>query len=67
MVPRSLKWRFEAWRTGRPFAEIVLLKTLVYRVDQVFLIHKETGLLLQHVVADEVRAKDAAVQEKIGG
>jgi OOP family OmpA-OmpF porin len=48
-----------AWRTGRPFSEIVLLNTLQYRVEQVFLIHAESGLLLQHVTADAVRTQDA--------
>ena len=48
---RSLQWRLEAARTGKPFAEIVLLHTLEYRVEQVFLIHRETGLLLQHAVS----------------
>jgi outer membrane protein OmpA-like peptidoglycan-associated protein len=49
---RALQWRWTAFRTGKPFAEIVLLNTLQYRVEQVFLIHRETGLLLQHVSAD---------------
>lgn len=57
--PRALAWRFTAWRTGRPFAEVVLLKTLVYRVEQVFLIHRETGLLLRHAVAESAKVKDA--------
>lgn len=48
---RSIKWRIESVRTGRPFAEVVLLNTLEYRVEQVFLIHRETGLLLQHAEA----------------
>lgn len=48
---RSLQWRWEAIRTGKPYAEIVLLRSLLYRVDQVFLIHRKTGLLLQHVTA----------------
>ena len=39
----------EALRTGKRFAEIVLLNTLVYRVEQVFLIDRTSGLLLQHV------------------
>ncbi len=46
---KGLRWRFESWRTGRPFAEIVLSHTLLYRVEQVFLVHKKTGLLLHHV------------------
>ena len=48
---RGLMWRLEARRAGKPFAEIVLLHTLVYQVEQVFLIHRRTGLLLHHVVA----------------
>ncbi|MBD0345232.1 MAG: OmpA family protein [Coleofasciculus sp. Co-bin14] len=56
---QSLQWRLEALYTGKSFAEIVLLHTLLYRVEQVFLIHKETGLVLQHVVAPAVAAQDA--------
>jgi OOP family OmpA-OmpF porin len=56
---QALKWRLTAWRTGKSFAEVVLLNTLVYRVEQVFLIHSQTGLLLQHVTADDVAAQDA--------
>jgi outer membrane protein OmpA-like peptidoglycan-associated protein len=56
---RGLKWRLEALRTGIPFAEVVLLHTLRYRVEQVFLIHRQTGLLLQHAVAESVRVLDA--------
>jgi len=56
---QGLKWRIEALRTKKSFAEIVLLNTLVYQVEQVFLIHAPTGLVLQHVVAKEVESKDA--------
>ena len=56
---RGLKWRLEAVRTGKPFGEVVFLHTLVYRVEQVFLIHKETGLVLQHVVRPGVVNQDA--------
>lgn len=55
----ALNWRLTAWRTGRPFAEIVLLNTLEYRVEQMFLIHRDTGLLLQHVAIDRATARDA--------
>jgi hypothetical protein len=58
---RSLRWRWTAWRTGKSFAEVVLLHTLIYRVEQVFLIHRHTGLLLQHVVADVATARDPNV------
>ncbi len=56
---KSFQWRLEALYTGKSFAEIVLLRTLLYRVEQVFLIHKQTGLVLQHVVAPAVAAQDA--------
>lgn len=52
LSPKGLAWRIEAWRTGRPFAEVVLLHTLRFRVEQLFLIHRDTGLLLHHVASD---------------
>ena len=55
---RGLRWRWEAFRTGKSFAEVVLLHTLRYRVEQVFLIHRDTGLLLQHVTAEATLAQD---------
>ncbi len=48
---KGLRWRLEALRTRRPFAEVVLLHTLVYQVEQVFLIHRDSGVLIEHVVA----------------
>jgi len=58
---KGLQWRMESLRTGKPFAEIVLLHTLKFRVEQVFLIHRETGLLLQHVAADIGAIQDEEV------
>ena len=55
---QGVKWRFEALRTGKPFTEIVLLHSLVYRVEEAFLVHRETGLILQHLAAPEARQKD---------
>ncbi len=46
---QGLRWRLKSIQTGKSFAEIVMLHTLTYRVEQVFLIHKADGLLLQHV------------------
>src|SRR5271166_101548 len=47
----SLKWRLEAWRTGRSFGEIALARSLRYKVQQVFLIQRETGSVLQYLKA----------------
>lgn len=57
---QSLAWRWESWRTGRPFAEVVLLHSLLYRVEQVLLVHRQTGVLLQHV-SNSNDGKDADV------
>lgn len=56
---QGLKWRLEAWRTGKPLAEVILLRTLAYRVEQVFLIHRKSGLLLEHVSATGAGVQDA--------
>jgi outer membrane protein OmpA-like peptidoglycan-associated protein len=56
---QGLSWRIEAWRSGRPFSEIVLQHTLVYRVEQVFLIHRESGLLIQHLHQEEIEIGDS--------
>ena len=61
---KGLQWRWEAFRTGKSFAEVVLLHTLRFRVEQVFLIHKKTGLLLNHVVAEGISGQG---EEMISG
>jgi outer membrane protein OmpA-like peptidoglycan-associated protein len=58
---RGVKWRIEALRTGKSFSEIVLMHSLLYRVEQVFLIHRQTGLVLNHVVASSVPTQDPAM------
>jgi OOP family OmpA-OmpF porin len=55
----SWKWRFEAWRTGKSFGEVALARSLSYRVEQVFLIHRETGLLLGHISSGGGVVQDA--------
>jgi len=56
---RSIRWRLEALRTHRSFAEVVLLKTLLYRVEQVFLIDRASGVLLLHVQPGSATVADA--------
>ncbi|MDR1613728.1 MAG: OmpA family protein [Planctomycetota bacterium] len=55
---KGLRWRLEALRSGKPFSEIVMLHTLVYRVEQLFLVHNKTGLVLSHLAGDSVEAQD---------
>ncbi len=54
----GLKWRLEALRSGSSFADVVLKHTVQFRVEHVFLIHRKTGLLIEHVAAPEVTAQD---------
>ena len=61
MSVRGIQWRIEALRTGRPFAEIVLIHSLLFRVEQVFLIHRETGLALNHVTGESVATQDPSI------
>jgi flagellar motor protein MotB len=58
---QGLKWRYESWKTGRTFGEIVLYHTLLYRVEHVFLIHRENGLLLDRVSAQGLSEPSAEI------
>jgi hypothetical protein len=58
-TPRGLRWRIEAWRSGVPFAHVVLKHTLRYRIDHVFLIERDSGLVLQRTSAPGVAELDA--------
>jgi len=51
--PKRIGWRFKALFSGMSYAEIVLSHAYIYRVKQVFLIHKSTGLLLNSVADNE--------------
>lgn len=50
---RGIQWRIEAMRTGKSVGEIALSHSLIFRVEQVFLIHRETGVLLQQAGNEE--------------
>jgi OOP family OmpA-OmpF porin len=56
---RGIQWRIEALITGKSFSEILLVRSLLYRVERVFLIHTRSGLLLQDAAAEGVVLKDA--------
>ncbi|MDQ6859855.1 MAG: OmpA family protein [Verrucomicrobiota bacterium] len=55
-----LEWRLDAWRTGKSFAQIAAERSLVFRVDQLFLVHRATGRWLLHIAADPAIADDSA-------
>ena len=58
LTARSIKWRIKALRTNRTFAEVMLSETVIYQVEQVFLIHRETSLLISHLTSDTAIVKD---------
>lgn len=49
---RSWSWRLQAWRTGVPFNQIVLKHTLAYSIDEVFLVQRDSGLLIARAARD---------------
>ncbi len=57
--PVGLKWRWESFTTGKPFAEVVLLNSLVYMVEHAFLIRHEDGMVLAHVTSVREDETDA--------
>jgi OOP family OmpA-OmpF porin len=56
---RAIRWRIESIVSGKPFSEILLARSLLYSVEQVFLIHRKSGLLLRHAAAKDTVLKDA--------
>lgn len=46
---KGLKWRLKAKQAGVTFSQYAASQTFAFRVEQVFLIHRETGLLLNSV------------------
>ncbi|GHS84916.1 hypothetical protein FACS1894103_6090 [Campylobacterota bacterium] len=56
---RGLRWRFEALRSGKSFSDVVFLHTIVYRVERVFFIHSQTGLVLSHIQNEGMENQDA--------
>lgn len=58
-TPRGLRWRLEAWRTGVPFAHVVFKYTVRFKVDHLFLIHREDGLLVHRLSSPELSEIDA--------
>ena len=55
---KALKWRWQSFRTGVPFTEIVFNNTIEYQVQQVFLIDNHTGMLIEFVGHEEELLQD---------
>lgn len=55
---RRFAWRFQAWKEGVSFIEIVLRNTIQFRVEHVFLIHTQSGILLSSLSREESKTAD---------
>jgi OOP family OmpA-OmpF porin len=58
---RGLRWRWEAIRAGVPFEKVALKYLLRYDVEQLYLIHRPSGLLLLHM--DRAETEQSAVDK----
>ncbi|MEO8669888.1 MAG: hypothetical protein ABI411_01160 [Tahibacter sp.] len=58
LSPRGLRWRFEAWRSGSSYADVVLRHSLSFRIDHLFLMQRDSGLLLLHRSAADLAQPD---------
>ncbi|MDP5029261.1 MAG: OmpA family protein [Paraglaciecola sp.] len=56
---KGIKWRFKARQAGVSFSQYVASQTFAFRVEQVFLIHRETGLLLNTISSGLQATADA--------
>lgn len=57
--PRMVMERFHARMRGVQSADLSLREVLPFRVEQVFLIHRASGLLLRHVATDPTTTQDS--------
>lgn len=55
---RSLLWRLKAWRIGVPYGQYILLQTIQYQVEQVFLIHRVSSILIQSASIEGISYQD---------
>jgi len=55
---KGLKTRFQSMRTGVPYAELALRQSLLYRVEHVYLIDRESGMQIAEVTSDDTESLD---------
>ncbi|GEA05088.1 hypothetical protein KUL17_39850 [Alteromonas sp. KUL17] len=59
LSPKSVSWRFKAWQSGVRYSEFVASQIYQYQVQQLLVIHRETGTLLHSISSDPDKEKDA--------
>ena len=61
MSVEKLKWRIESLKKGIPYSEYILRKAIDYTTEEIYLIHKPSGLLIRHLHRNEVTKDSDAV------
>lgn len=56
---QGLKWRIEALRTGESYSAVVVRKTLKFRVEQLYLLKPDSGILIEHLVNEDIGSIDS--------
>ncbi|MCI0494673.1 OmpA family protein [candidate division KSB1 bacterium] len=54
---RLFKKRVQSKLTGIPESQLILKDALPFKIEEIFLIHKESGLLISHVSSQETEVK----------
>lgn len=62
---QGMTWRLEAWRTRKPFSEVVLSHTVKYQVERVFLFFREDGIHLADVHIPGVPAFESGQEDLV--
>ncbi|GAA6137193.1 hypothetical protein NBRC116583_09400 [Arenicella sp. 4NH20-0111] len=55
---QGLSLRYQSLRSGIPYGELALRKSLLYRVEHVYLIHRDTGMAIESVHGDDKNLLD---------
>lgn len=55
----GLRLRMESLRTGVPYAELALRRSVLFRVEHVYLIDRETGMSVNNVSAEDAKSLDS--------
>jgi hypothetical protein len=54
----SIKTRIQSIRTGIPYGELALRQSLLYRVEHVYLIERESGMQIYEITAPDTQSLD---------
>lgn len=55
---KGLKTRFQSFRTGVPYAQLTLRQSLLYRVEHVYLIDRDSGMQIAEVTSQGTESLD---------